>query len=185
MDIPWNKYIRDPAFFKVGDRTFMILGITGKGVPIYEAENKSLTQWKYRGEMYEPNHDCVQMIPFPGHRFVYIYNNCYITGTFDPDTAKFTPLEGMRLRPLAEGNATYVVSYSTNDQGEHTLYTWLRINDNRGRGWNGCVSLPTRLSLDGAGNLLQKPVPELRSLRRRHPRRGIRRKKGGRGGRCG
>lgn len=165
---PWNKYIRDPSFFKVGDRTFMILGITGKGVPIYEAENKELTKWKYRGEMYDRNHDCVQMIPFPGDKWVYIFNKDYITGTFDPDTAKFTPLPGQQLRPLAGGNASYVVSHSINDKGEHTLYTWLRLNDNQGKGWNGCISLPVRLSLAEDGSLIQEPVPELKTLRGTH-----------------
>ena len=161
----WNKYIRDPAFFKVGDRTFMILGITGKGVPIYEAENKELTKWKYRGEMYEPNHDCVQMIPFPGNKWVYIYNKSYIAGTFDPDTAKFTPLPGAQMRPLSEGKAAYVVSFSTNDKDENTMYTWLKP---AGRSWNGCVSLPARLSLTEDGTLIQKPVPELKKLRGTH-----------------
>jgi fructan beta-fructosidase len=163
---PWNKYIRDPSFFKVGERTFMILGITGKGVPIYEAENKDLTQWKYRGEMYGPNHDCVQMIPFAGDKWVYIYNKSYIAGTFDPDTAKFTPLKGAKLRELNEGgDFSYVGSYAINDQGETSLYTWLKPT---GKGWAGCVSLPTRLSLTDDGKLIQKPVAELAKLRGAH-----------------
>ena len=162
----WNKYIRDPSFFKVGERTFMILGITGKGVPIYEAENRDLTQWKYRGEMYGPNWDCVQMIPFAGDKWIYIYNKSYIAGTFDPDTAKFTPLKGAKLRELHEGGKfSYVVSYAINDKKETSLYTWLKP---KGKGWAGCISLPTRLSLTDDGKLIQKPVPELAKLRGEH-----------------
>ena len=40
-----------------------------------------------------------------------------------------------------------------------------------GRGWNGCMSLPRVLSIDG-GRLMQTPLPELSRLRRRHTRVG-------------
>ena len=39
----------------------------------------------------------------------------------------------------------------------------------KGRGWNGCMSLPRLLSIEG-GRLVQTPLPELRRLRRRHTR---------------
>jgi len=34
-----------------------------------------------------------------------------------------------------------------------------------GRGWNGCLSLPRQLSLSRAGQLQQKPAPQLNKLR--------------------
>ena len=39
----------------------------------------------------------------------------------------------------------------------------------KGRGWNGCMSLPRVLSIEG-DRLIQTPLPELRHLRRRHTR---------------
>jgi sucrose-6-phosphate hydrolase SacC (GH32 family) len=155
----WNKYIRDPAFFTASGRTFLVLGITGVGAPIYEAMNKELTEWKYRGVMSESGWDCPQMIPF-GNKWLYVINRGqYFLGTFDPDTAKFTKESG---GGLDQGKGFSHISFSTDDQGRHIVYSW--IVGTKGRGWNNCFPLPRVLTLGEDGQPVQKPVPELCKL---------------------
>lgn len=156
----WNRYIRDPAFFTASGRTFMVLGISGGGAPIYEAKNKELTEWKYRGIMSESAWDCPQMIPF-GAKWLYVINRGqYFLGTFDPETAKFTKENAGKLD---QGDQFANISFATDDQGRHIVYAWLV--GTRGKGWNNCFPLPRVITLGDDGHPIQKPVPELCKLR--------------------
>lgn len=168
----WNNYIRDPAFFRADGRTFMLLGITGTDAsggnvaPIYEAKNKELTEWTYRGTMTDYAWDCPQMIPF-GAKWMYLMTRDappqYFVGTFDPATAKFMKGKEGRLDRSADYKT---VSFSVDDRGRRIVYAW--IHPTKGKGWNNCFALPRVLILGEDGHPVQAPVPELSSLRGEH-----------------
>ncbi len=169
----WRNYIRDPAFFKAGGRTFMLLGITGTDsvggnvAPVYEAKNSQLTEWEHRGNMCDYAWDCPQMIPF-GEKWMYIMTwdppPQWFLGTFDPGTAKFTRESGGRLDRSKEYKT---VSFLTDDTGRHIVYAWIHPTK-QAKGWNNCFALPRVLTLGEDGRPVQKPVPELAKLRGGH-----------------
>lgn len=115
----WKNHLRDPSFFSVGGRRFMVLGASGAGAPIYEAQNKELTQWKHRGSMCDMDFDCPQMISL-GAKWLYALNRGeYCVGTFDPETAKFTKeIEGK----LDQGDHYAHISHATDSNGQHITY---------------------------------------------------------------
>ena len=168
----WGNYLRDPAFFKAGGRTFMLLGITGSEAaggdvaPIYEAKNKDLTGWAYRGRMTDYAWDCPQMIPF-GAKWMYVMTwdppPQWFLGTFDPATARFTKEKEGRLDRSPEYKT---VSIATDDRGRHIVYSW--IHPVNGQGWSNCFALPRALTLGKDGHAVQTPVPELARLRGEH-----------------
>ena len=164
----WNKYIRDPGFFKVDGRTFMVLGITGKVAPIYEASNKDLSTWKYRGTMSDTAWDCPQMIPM-GKKWIYVMSRGapprYQVGTFDPETATFTrETQGT----LDQGRNYHTISFSVDNKGRAITYSW--ITGTKAKGWNNCFALPRVITLGKDGHPVQNPVPELATLRGKHKR---------------
>ncbi len=156
----WKNYLRDPSFFSAGGRTFMVLGASGAGAPIYEALNKELTQWKHRGSMCDMGFDCPQMIPF-GTKWLYALNRGeYCVGTFDPETAKFTKeTEGK----LDLGDHYAHISHATDSNGRHITYSWIQ-DTRQAKGWNCCFALPRVVTLGDDGHPVQKPVPELSKL---------------------
>ncbi|MCX6997429.1 MAG: glycoside hydrolase family 32 protein [Kiritimatiellaeota bacterium] len=169
----WGNYLRDSTFLKAGGRTFMVLGITGSdevggnSAPIYEAKNKLLTEWTYRGKMFNQAWDCPQMIPF-GEKWLYVMTQDtppqWFTGTFDPATAKFTSESGGRLDRSGEYKT---ISFATDDRGRHIVYCWIHPTK-QAKGWNNCFALPRVLTLDKNGHPAQAPVPELAKLRGEH-----------------
>jgi len=169
----WNHWLRDSTFFKTGGRTFMALGITGSGEvggnspPIYEAQDKALTKWTYRGRMFNQGWDCPQMIPF-GEQWLYVMTwdtpPQWFLGAFDPATARFTSERGGRLDQSKE---YMTISFATDDQGRHIVYCWIHPTK-QARGWNNCFALPRVLTLGTDGQPVQAPVPELAKLRGEH-----------------
>ena len=159
----WDAYVRDPAFFNAGGRTFMLLGITGKTAPIYEAANKELTQWSYRGNMCDTAWDCSQMIPV-GDQWIYVWSKGasphYEVGSFDPESARFT---AEKKGKLDQAKNYHTISFSTDDQGQHTTYSW--ITGTKGKGWNNCFAIPRVVTLGADGHPLQRPVEAIRKLR--------------------
>ena len=175
----WNTYIRDPAFFKSEGRTFMLLGITGTKesgghvAPIYEAKNKKLTEWTYRGTMCNYARDCPQMIPFKNsageQKWMYVMSQGapprYYVGTFDPETAKFTKETEGRLDYAGNYNT---ISFSTDNKNRHIVYSW--INGTKGNKWNNCLAIPRVVTLGEDGHPVQTPVPGMAKLRGKHVR---------------
>ena len=163
----WDKYIRDPAFFTAGGRTFMLLGITGKGAPIYEAKNQQLTEWQYRGIMCDDAWDCPQMIAL-GNKWIYVTSRGapprYSVGTFDPEAAKFTKETEGKLDQAAN---YHTISFSVDDKGRAITYSWI-TGTRKALGWNNCFALSRVITLDTDGHPRQNPVPELCKLRGGH-----------------
>lgn len=182
---PEHPYDKEdmPFIFREGGRTFMLLSsckIEGKEVvPIYEAEDGSLLNWRYRGIMHHGSGECPNMVKL-SDRWVLIYGSYkwveYFVGNFDLETLKFTT-EKQGVVDYSYGlehpnfwtRGLYATYTFPDPQGRCLLFGWVSGFD-RGRGWHGCLSLPRILSLDEERNLIQIPASELQSLRRRHQR---------------
>jgi len=168
---------RDPFIFKDGRRTFMVIGGNlneARGgqavVNLYEARNPALTEWRYRGVLFQlPEADartaeCPNFFKL-GDRWVLItspYNRPeFFIGDFDPDTGRFES----RTRGTLDGDGHFYAPDAMQlSDGRRILWGWISGFPG-GRGWNGCLSLPRILSLSRDGQLQQMPAPQLSKLR--------------------
>jgi beta-fructofuranosidase len=168
---------RDPFIFRDGGKTFMVLGGSlnqSKGgqavVNIYESENAGLTEWKYRGVLFEhPDREartaeCPNFFKLGDEWVLFVspYGKVqYFVGQFDAETCRFR----QRTRGLLDhGPNFYAPNTMLVPDGRRLVWGWVNGFPG-GRGWNGCLSLPRQLSLSRAGQLQQKPAPQLTRLR--------------------
>jgi len=173
--IPYYDF-RDPFVFAHQGRTYMVHGGNlnkAKGgqavVSLYEAENPELTKWKYRSILFQHpdpkvvNIECPLFFPM-NDKFVLItspHRACdYFIGSFDPAAGKFTSERGGMLD---YSDQFYAPNTLVDDKGRRILWGWVRGFKEK-RGWNGCLSVPRILSLEG-GKLIQRPAAELAALR--------------------
>jgi sucrose-6-phosphate hydrolase SacC (GH32 family) len=164
---------RDPFVFRARDRTFMVLGgnlNASKGgqavVNVYRAENDDLTEWKYLGVLFQhpdkgvANIECPLFFPL-GKKWVLVTSQGkpvhWFVGGLD---------DQMRFTAEARGAMDYGDYYAPNclddDRGRRILWGWVQ-GFRPGRGWNGCLTLPRVLTVDG-NRLVQSPAPELEKL---------------------
>lgn len=168
---------RDPFIFQESGRTFMVLGGSlnrsegGQAVVvIYEAANTGLTNWTYRGVLFQHPDKEARTAECPnffrvGDRWVLLVSPYgrvqYFIGDFDPDTGRFQA----QSRGLLDHGANY---YAPNTMlipdGRRLVWGWVKDFPG-GRGWNGCLSLPRELSVTRDGELRQRPAPQLERLR--------------------
>jgi len=168
---------RDPFVFRANGKTYLVLGgrlPAGEGSRaaafLYEARQEDLLKWTYRGILFrhpDPklhSIECPNFFPMDG-RFVMLISPYgpveYFVGDFEAKQGTFTA----HHRGLADFSEDF---YGTNvlidRRGRRILLGWLRGFQNT-KGWNGCMSLPRILTLTEKGELLQRPAPELKSLR--------------------
>jgi beta-fructofuranosidase len=139
-------------------------------VNIYEAENAGLTQWKYRGVLFQLPDSAARTAECPNFfklgeqwvLFVSPYGKVqYFIGDFDAETCRFAP----RTRGLLDwGPNFYAPNTMQVPDGRRLVWGWVSGFPG-GRGWNGCLSLPRLLSLSPGGQLRQNPAPQLAKLR--------------------
>lgn len=168
---------RDPFVFRDGKRTFMVLGGNlnkAKGgeavVNIYEAQNADLTQWNYRGVLFQIPSTRARTAECPnffkvGNRwvlFVSPYGKVeYFVGDFDSESCRFQA----RTNGLLDvGPNFYAPNTMLVPDGHRIVWGWVNGFPG-GRGWNGCLSAPRLLSLSRDGQLHQSPAPQLAKLR--------------------
>jgi len=168
---------RDPFIFREGGRTFMVLGGSlnesrgGQAVVLlYEAVDSGLTEWTYRGVLFQHPDADVRTAECPnffklGNEWVLLVSPYgkvqYFVGSFDPAAGRFEA----RSRGLLDfGSDYYAPSTMLVPDGRRIVWGWIRGFPG-GRGWNGCLSLPRYLSIVRDGQLLQKPAPQLGKLR--------------------
>ncbi len=168
---------RDPFIFRHGNRTFLVTGGNlnrARGgeavVNIYEAENAGLTQWKYRGVLFQipdaeaRTAECPNFFSI-GDRWVLLVSPYgkvqYYVGDFDAGTCRFAA----RARGVVDcGPNFYAPNTMQLPDGRRILWGWVNGFPG-GHGWNGCLSVPRVLSLSSDGQLRQSPAPQLRKLR--------------------
>ena len=168
---------RDPFIFREGRKTFMVLGGSlneSKGgqavVTIYEAENPELTQWKYRGVLFQlpdaeaRTAECPNFFKLDDEWVLFVspYGKVqYFVGKFDAENCRFLP----RTRGLLDhGPNFYAPNTMLVPDGRRLVWGWVNGFPG-GRGWNGCLSLPRQLSFSRDGQLRQVPAPQLMKLR--------------------
>jgi len=170
---------RDPFIFRADGAAYMVLGADTESeavIPIFKAESAALDQWKYLGVLFRKPKSEIEFFECPNFfqvdgRWVLItspYRRLeYWVGDFDAGTPSFTPER--------HGILDYGAGESANFYASNIVYTpdqrcillgWVR-GFPEGKGWNGCLALPREVHLDAEGNLLQTPVRELVSLRKK------------------
>ena len=186
---PFRGEWRDPFIFAAAGRTFLVFGADydeSAEVALYEAEDTTLTRWRYCGPLFQsaqpqtrflecPNF--VELPPAEGHQASPSGNWLlltspyraieYVSGAFDLGTLTFTPHQRGVLDAGAGKECNFYASNLVFDgQGRCLLLGWIR-GFASGRGWNGCLALPRLLSLGSDGHPRQLPAPELQALRGR------------------
>ena len=177
----------DIYLFGHGDRVFATFK-QSDGL-VCEAQNEDLTEWRAVGHLggtasidaHEQGvaGECPNVFTLDG-RYVLIrstYPISYLLGDFDPGAVAFTAdgpprvLDhgyGGAVQPALHSRGLYGTTAFADPAGRTILTGWVS-GFAKGRGWNGCMSLPRVLCLE-QGRLIQAPLPELHRLRRRHTR---------------
>ena len=168
---------RDPFVFQEGGKTYLVTGGNlnqAKGgqavVNIYQADNAELTQWTYRGVLFQlpgmqaRTAECPNFFRL-GRQWVLLVSPYgkvqYFVGDFDPAMCRFRP----RTRGLLDyGPNFYAPNTMQLSDGRRLVWGWV-TGFPGGHGWNGCLSLPRQLSLSKDGQLQQQPAPQLTRLR--------------------
>jgi len=164
---------RDPFVFHHRQKTYLVTGghLAKEGqaaVNIYEAQNPALTQWKYRGVLFQvpdaPTAECPNFFNAGSQWVLFVspYGKVqYFIGDFDAETCRFTP----RSHGLLDyGSNFYAPNTMLLNNGTRLVWGWVNGFPN-GHGWNGCLSLPRQLTISENGELKQAPAPQLTKLR--------------------
>ena len=168
----------DMFVFQVGERVFATFK-ESEGF-ICEAKNDQLTAWKAVGKVEEVDGECPNLFSLGGRQVLIrsTYPISYLIGDFDAHAiALYRKTEprvldygygGVEMpSPLQRG--IYGTTVFADPAGRTILLGWVS-GFKPNRGWNGCMSLPRLLSMDGDDRLIQMPAPELEQLRGEHLR---------------
>lgn len=172
---------RDPYVWREGDDWYMVLGsgIPDQGGMILLYRSPDLHTWEYLGPLCEGklaetgyNWECPNFFPLGG-RHVLLFSPQplrqahYYVGHYEAH--RFTP---ERHGLLDYGGLYYAPQAFRDEKGRQICFGWLLEGRTKeaylAAGWAGVQSLPRELSLAADGTLCQRPVPELRTLRRDH-----------------
>jgi beta-fructofuranosidase len=167
---------RDPFLFREDGVSYMVIGGHPRGkkgsIMMYKARNDDLTKWKYIGSPFEgeeKNWECPNFFKVED-KYVLIYSPHdqveYYVGDLDFESFKFQKEHHGIIDNSQDWNY-YAPNTLQLEDGRRLLFGWIN-NFKRDQGWQGAITLPRDLSLDEKGRLLQKPVDELRALRKTH-----------------
>ncbi|MGV3616294.1 MAG: glycoside hydrolase family 32 protein [Fimbriimonas sp.] len=164
---------RDPFLITEGGRTYMLVGgrLDGKGsVSVYRAKDADLKEWEYHGILF--THPDVDVIECPnlaklGDKWV-LFASTYaggarfvvetFVGTLDLEKPAFTT---ERRGTIGEGS--YASQLLRDEAGRLIYFAWNRIEGNEG--WNGCLNIPSVLTLEADGTLRAAPIEAIANLR--------------------
>jgi len=188
---PFDDFWRDPFVFSNNGRYFLIACADRFDedyvpVPIFEASNKELTEWDYKGNLFTVPKHKYRNLEVPEFRkindkWIFMASTDapidrvnYFIGEFDIENLKFNiETEGI----VDFSGHFYAQEMIQDDNGDIFLMGWIPGWDrdwlpyyqneplkNSDLVWNGCFSLPRKIELDN-GNLIQQPVETLKKLR--------------------
>jgi len=164
---------QDPFVFQHEGKTWLLsTSFNGKdklgGLHLYEAGDGTLTNWQYRGRFSDHTSPCPNLVQIASKWVLLLHTKWYI-GTIDWAHYRF----------LTETEGPLVYSGNDNARGSNIIVNgpqrralfmaWIsrRVHyDEPGRGWAGCMSLPTEMFIRADGGLGYRPVAELACLRR-------------------
>lgn len=159
-----DRHLKDAFPFSVGTRRFLVL--TDRNIPIYEAVDDALTEWKYRGVLDEKSAECPNFFEVDG-RWVYLSSPNqpvrYRIGDFDPATAKFTA----RTEGRINHDSGFYASTAYRDDRGRTILLGVSRGQKSSPAWTGVLALPRVLTIGADDRPRMTPVPELEQLRRR------------------
>ena len=168
-----NPRWADMFVFTAGARTFATFK-SSNGL-ICEAETPDLLKWKAAGKINGSGGECPNMFPLQ-NRHVLILSTLpisYRVGDFDPKKIELNCKEkdGRVLDYSVQRNqkgeygarGLYGTTVFTDSKGRSILLSWISGFKPR-MAWNGCMSLPRILTLEG-DDVIQTPPPELAELR--------------------
>jgi beta-fructofuranosidase len=176
---------RDPFLWNSSDEWYMGVGSgqKGEGGRVLLYRSADLRKWEYlhplaagkknnkltkdpvdSGEMWE----CPDFFAL-GDKFVLLYSTehkvYWETGELDPKELVFHS----QKRGLQDHGTFYAPKSQLDDKARRVLWGWIPETRPEMRfrpaGWAGCMSLPRELTLDSAGNLVMKVLPEIDELR--------------------
>ena len=176
---------RDPFLWNAGDKWYMGVGSgqQGEGGRVLLYRSTDLRKWEYvhplasgkrnarqtkdpvdSGEMWE----CPDFFPLGG-KYVLLYSTerkvYWETGELDPKELVFHS----QKRGLQDNGSFYAPKSQLDEKGRRILWGWIPETRSAAQfsvaGWAGCMSLPRELTLDSAGNLVMKVLPEVEKLR--------------------
>ena len=143
-------------------------------MPIYEATDDSMLNWKYRGIFFENNGEVVNFFKIED-KWVLIYSPYatieYFVGDFDIENYRFiSEYHGIlcygyhsQNDPVDRG---FYASYVFEEEKRKVISGWISgFSDNEY--WNGCMGIPREVGLNNNRRITQKPITELSKLRER------------------
>ncbi len=173
----------DPYIFENNGRTYMLMSKcvdeTGKDrMPIYEATDDTLLNWKYRGIFLDDNGEVVNFFRI-GEKWVLLMSPYrapeYYVGDFDEVNFRFVPKTHgiLSYGYFSQGHGTPV------DRGFYATCIYLEgkwkeqrriacgwisgFEDNEF--WNGCMSIPREIGINEKDEVTQMPIEEIKALR--------------------
>jgi beta-fructofuranosidase len=169
----------DPFVFRAGGRTFLTGKAKTSGIPLYEAQDATLTRWKYLGPLTEFNGECPNFFALGG-KWVLLTSpgsqTRWYVGSLDLASLKFKPQEDGILDhsygpkwPDNWSRGFYATTVTFDPQGRCLLWGWVS-GFRKGLGWSGCLALPRVFTLGPDGRPRQIPAPEIETLRGEHVR---------------
>ncbi len=190
----FDDFWRDPFVFSTEGRTFMIacadlFDENYVPVPIFEAKNEELTQWDYKGILFNVPKHKYRNLEVPelrqiGDKWIFMASTDapidrvnYFLGDFDLSSLTFQiESEGI----IDHSGHYYAQETISDDKGNLFLMSWIPGWDrewlpyymnkelkNSNPVWNGCFAIPRKLSLVD-GYIIQSPVASMEELRAEH-----------------
>jgi len=188
---PFDGFWRDPYVFSTQGRTFLIacadlFNESYVPVPIFEAKDRDLTEWDYKGILFSvPKHkyrnlEVPELKPI-GDKWIFLASTDapvdrvnYFLGEFDLTDLTFN----IESEGVIDYSGHYYAQESISDsEGILYLMSWIPgwdrewlpyyMNEplkNSNRVWNGCFTIPRKLSLKD-GEVIQSPVEVIKNLR--------------------
>ncbi|MBY9078328.1 sucrose-6-phosphate hydrolase [Paenibacillus sp. HN-1] len=187
----YTEHFRDPKVWKKDERFYSVIGaqrvdLTGCSV-LYSSSN--LIDWTFEGELnidlnsfgymwecpdyFELDNQgimlfCPQGIEPEGENYRNIYQSGYVLGE-QLNLEQRSMTHGGFIE-LDRGFDFYAPQTMVTPDGRRIIVGWMGLPDietpTDRNGWAHCLTLPRELSVRG-GKLIQQPVPELQSLRKK------------------
>ncbi|MFN2744680.1 sucrose-6-phosphate hydrolase [Bacillus sp. z60-18] len=192
----YTAHFRDPKVWKKNGRWYMVLGaqterLEGRAV-LFTSDN--LRDWSFLGDITGSNTDqldefgymwecpdmislggkdvlivCPQGLKADGFRYQNVYQSGYFVGELDEGKPEFKHGE---FTELDQGFDFYAPQTTLDESGRRILIAWMGVPDQDEQQhptipnqWVHCMTLPRELTLK-ENKLIQKPVQELKTLRR-------------------
>ncbi len=173
---PLRNDWRDPYVFKCDGRFFLVLGAAigdfqNPAILLFESEDGSLINWKYIKEIisFKP---VIELLECPNFfkledKWVLVgspYKEVeYYVGTFDTKTLDFN----VEKKGLIDYCAQYYATNTIQDDKNRTLIFAFERGFTKNQGWNNVISIPRELSINNKNEIIQKPINELKDLRKK------------------